>query len=160
MTSLQSASDSSPRSLLLSSLVELETLTREMKARQAKRSLLAFTEFTNPPYERAGHHERIAAMLEAVERGEIDRLMIFMPPRHGKSELASVRFPAWYLGRNPAHQIITASYAHKLAAKFGRQVRNLIAGREYQSIFPGVLLSEDSQAKDLFNTGQGGVYMA
>jgi predicted phage terminase large subunit-like protein len=160
MTSLQSASEPSPRSLLLSSLAELETLTRELKARRAKRSLLAFTEYTNPLYERAGHHELIAAKLEAVERGEIDRLMIFMPPRHGKSELASVRFPAWYLGRNPTHQIITASYAHKLAAKFGRQVRNLIAGQEYQSIFPGVLLSEDSQAKDLFNTGQGGVYMA
>ncbi len=86
--------------------------------------------------------------------------MIFMPPRHGKSELASVRFPAWYLGRNPQRQIITASYAHKLAAKFGRQVRNLIASREYQDVFPGVTLSEDSQAKDLFNTGQGGVYMA
>lgn len=86
--------------------------------------------------------------------------MIFMPPRHGKSELASVRFPAWYLGRNPSNQIITASYAHKLAAKFGRQVRNLIASREYQAIFPGLTLAEDSTAKDLFNTNHGGVYMA
>lgn len=132
----------------------------EVRAKLASRSLLRFTEYTNPLYQRARHHELIAGKLEAVERGEIDRLMIFMPPRHGKSELASVRFPAWYLGRNPTHQIITASYAHKLAAKFGRQVRNLIAGREYQQIFPGITLSEDSQAKDLFNTGQGGVYMA
>ena len=102
----------------------------------------------------------IAEKLEAVERGDIDRLMIWMPPRHGKSELASVRFPAWYLGRNPNHQIITASYAHKLAAKFGRQVRNLIAGSEFQLAFPGLTLAEDSQAKDLFNTNHGGVYMA
>ncbi len=102
----------------------------------------------------------IAEKLEAVERGDIDRLMIWMPPRHGKSELASVRFPAWYLGRNPSHQIITASYAHKLAAKFGRQVRNLIAGSEFQAVFPGLTLAEDSQAKDLFNTNHGGVYMA
>ena len=126
----------------------------------ARNSLLGFTELTNPLYQRASHHLRIVEKLEALERGDIDRLMIFMPPRHGKSELASVRFPAWYLGRNPTHQIITASYAHKLAAKFGRQVRNLIASPEYQAVFPGITLSEDSQAKDLFNTNRGGVYMA
>lgn len=132
----------------------------QVRAAKSRRSLLAFTEYTNPLYQRAAHHVLIAEKLEAIERGDIDRLMIFMPPRHGKSELASVRFPAWYLGRNPTHQIITASYAHKLAAKFGRQVRNLIAGQDFQAVFPGVTLSEDSQAKDLFNTGQGGVYMA
>ncbi len=133
---------------------------REVKAAKARRSLLAFTEYTNPLYQTAAHHRLIAAKLEALERGDIDRLMIFMPPRHGKSELASVRFPAWYLGRNPYNQIITASYAHKLAAKFGRQVRNLIAGRECQDVFPGLSLAEDSTAKDLFSTQAGGVYMA
>lgn len=138
------------------------TLAKQELARRelARRHLLDFTTKTNPLYVKAAHHELIASRLEAVERGEIDRLMIFMPPRHGKSELASVRFPAWYLGRNPTHQIITASYAHKLAAKFGRQVRNIIASPEYQGIFPGVTLSQDSQAKDLFNTSHGGVYMA
>lgn len=131
-----------------------------MAARQARTSLLRFTEYTKPNYERAAHHELIAEKLEAVERGDIDRLMIFMPPRHGKSELVSVRFPAWYLGRNPSHQIITASYAHKLAAKFGRQVRNLIAAKEFQTAFPGVTLAADSEAKDLFNTNHEGAYLA
>lgn len=83
-----------------------------------------------------------------------------MPPRHGKSELASIRFPAWYLGRNPDKFVITASYGHRLAARFGRRVRNLIADRKYSEIFPDVALSEDSAAKDLFNTGQGGQYLA
>ena len=131
-----------------------------MKARQARKRLLAFTEYTKSNYQRAAHHQLIAEKLEAVERGEIDRLMIFMPPRHGKSELVSVRFPAWYLGRNPSHQIITASYAHKLAAKFGRQVRNLIAAKEFQTVFPGVTLAPDSEAKDLFNTNHDGAYLA
>jgi len=130
------------------------------KAELARRHLLDFARYTNPTYETARHHRLIADKLEALERGDIDRLMIFMPPRHGKSELASVRFPAWYLGRNPTHQIITASYAHKLAAKFGRQVRNIIATREYQQVFPGIGLSGDSQAKDLFNTNHGGAYLA
>ena len=149
-----------PRNSLLSLATELEATLALARTASARQSLLAFTELTNPLYQTAAHHRLIASKLEAIERGEIDRLMIFMPPRHGKSELASVRFPAWYLGRNPNKQIITASYAHKLAAKFGRQVRNLIATREYQQVFPGVTLAEDSTAKDLFNTNAGGVYMA
>jgi hypothetical protein len=160
MTSLHSASDPSQRHLLLSSIAELETLAKELEARRAKRSLLAFTEFTNPLYSRANHHELIAEKLEAVERGEIDRLMIFMPPRHGKSELASVRFPAWYLGRNPTKFFVSASYGQKLSIKFGRRVRNLIASPEYQAVFPGVTLSEDSAAKDVFNTNRDGQYIA
>jgi predicted phage terminase large subunit-like protein len=102
----------------------------------------------------------IAEKLEAVERGEIDRLMIFMPPRHGKSELASVRFPAWYLGRNPDKFFISASYGQKLSVKFGRRVRNLIKDPRTTEVFPNLRLIEDSQAKDLFNTPQGGQYLA
>lgn len=135
-------------------------MQKELAARGARKSLLAFTEFTNPLYQRARHHELIVEKLEAVERGEIDRLMIFMPPRHGKSELASIRFPAWYLGRNPDKFFISASYGQKLSVKFGRKVRNLMAEPRYAQVFPNVCLSEDSQAKDLFNTGQGGQYLA
>jgi predicted phage terminase large subunit-like protein len=126
----------------------------------ARQSLLAFTEYTNPLYERAGHHERIAAKLEAVERGEIDRLMIFMPPRHGKSELASKRFPAWCLGKNPKRQIIAASYNSDLANDFGRNVRNLVAEPEFGQVFPGVTLAPDSQAAMRMNTNHGGTYVA
>ena len=57
-----------------------------LKRRAARATLLAFTEYTNTAYIGAEHHKQICAKLEAVERGEIDRLMIFMPPRHGKSE--------------------------------------------------------------------------
>lgn len=160
MTSLQSASASLPRSLLLSSLAELETLKRELEARQARKSLLAFTEFTNPQYQRARHHELIAAKLEAVERGEIDRLMIFMPPRHGKSELASKRFPAWCLGRKPTRQIIAASYNSDLANDFGRNVRNIVAEPEFGQVFPSVTLAPDSQAANRMNTNKGGAYVA
>ncbi len=131
-----------------------------MQARQSKDSLLKFTSLTNPRYVIANHHRLIAERLEQLSRGDIDRLMIFMPPRHGKSELASVRFPAWHIGNNPQDQLITASYGHKLAAKFGRQARNLIASKEYAQIFPDVGLSADSEAKDLFHTTQDGAYMA
>lgn len=160
MTSLQSASAPSQRHLLLSSMAELETLAKELEARRARRSLLAFTEFTNPLYQRANHHELIADKLEAVERGEIDRLMIFMPPRHGKSELASKRFPAWCLGRDPQRQIIAASYNSDLANDFGRNVRNIVAEPEFGLVFPGVSLAPDSQAANRMNTNRGGSYVA
>jgi hypothetical protein len=86
--------------------------------------------------------------------------MISMPPRHGKSEHVSVRFPAYYLAKHPNHQFISASYAAELAFDFGRQVRNLIDGAEYRALFPGVTLAADSQAKNRWHTKQGGVYIA
>ena len=132
----------------------------EIQAEKAKRSLLSFTEYTNPAYRSAGHHRLIAEKLEAVERGEIDRLMIFMPPRHGKSELASKRFPAWCLGRNPKRQIIAASYNSDLANDFGRNVRNIIAEPEFGQVFSGVTLAPDSQAANRMNTNAGGAYVA
>jgi hypothetical protein len=101
----------------------------------------------------------IAEHLEKVERGEIDRLMIFMPPRHGKSELASVLFPAWYIGRNPGKQIIASSYSSELAQDFGYQVRNLISDQQYKGVFK-CSLRADSQAKGNWRTEQGGQYVA
>lgn len=130
-----------------------------LRRKDAAESLIAFTEYTNPGYATAAHHRRIADKLEAVERGGIDRLAIFMPPRHGKSELASRRFPAWYLGRNPDRQIIAASYNSDLASDFGREVRNIVAGPEYGAVFD-TRLREDSRAAERWNTDQGGAYVA
>lgn len=121
--------------------------------------LINFTEYTLPIYEPAEHHKLIAAKLEAVERGEIDRLMIFLPPRHGKSELASRRFPAWCLGRNPFKSFIAASYNSDLANDFGREVRNIVASKEYAAIF-NTTLAQDSKAANRWHTDNGGVYVA
>lgn len=85
-------------------------------------------------------------MLMRVESGEIKRLLITMPPRHGKSELCSVRFPAWYLGRNPDKRIIIASYAADLAERFSRQVRAVIIGDRFPAVFPGVQIAQDSRS--------------
>ena len=133
---------------------------RELGRRQSRNSLLAFTSYTNAQYRAARHHQLIAAALEEVERGENDRLMIFMPPRHGKSELASKRFPAWCLGRKPERQLIAASYNSDLASDFGRNVRNIVASPEFGQVFPGVSLAPDSQAANRMNTSHGGAYVA
>lgn len=127
--------------------------------RKARESLVAFSAYTNPSYVPAEHHNLIAEKLEAVERGEIKRLMITMPPRHGKSELASRRFPAWYLGRNPNKQIIAASYNSDLSTDFGREVRNIVGSDEYQCLFD-VKLAADSQAANRWHTDDKGMYVA
>ena len=71
-----------------------------------------------------------------MERGDIRRLAIFMPPRHGKSILTSEFFPAWYMGRNPDKFIICSTYAQDLADDFGRKVRNQLQGKDYEIYFP------------------------
>jgi predicted phage terminase large subunit-like protein len=86
--------------------------------------------------------------------------MIFMPPRHGKSELASRKFPARYLGKHPNRHIIAASYNSDLATDFGRDVRNLMASPVYGEVFPNVRLRVDSKAADRMNTNHGGAYFA
>ncbi len=85
------------------------------RVEEARDELLAFTRRLFPAYRPAGHQQRIAAHLEAVERGDLLRLIVVMPPRHGKSTLASEHFPAWYLGRNPDRRVIACSHTAGLA---------------------------------------------
>lgn len=84
--------------------------------------------------------------------------MLLLPPQHGKSSIASKRYPAWTLGCNATHDIISASATHQLAEDFGRDVRNCIQSRECKNIFPDLMLAEDSQAKGKWATSQGGSY--
>lgn len=136
-----------------------EAASELLRRRQARLSLLDFTQYTNHNYETADHHRLIADKLEAVERGEIKRLMICMPPRHGKSELGSRRFPAWYIGRNSDRQIIAASYNSDLANDFGRDVRNIVASPEFAFLYK-TSLSIDSKAANRWHTDSGGMYVA
>jgi predicted phage terminase large subunit-like protein len=103
---------------------------------------------------------------EYNERGEEvlatgkDRICVNMPPRHGKSQLVSIYFPAWFLGRNPDKKVLMVSHTTDLAVDFGRKVRNLIATPEYQAIFPNVQLAQDSKSAGRWNTSVGGEYFA
>lgn len=133
--------------------------TELLRRKDAQSDLIAFTEYTFENYRTAAHHKQIAEQLERVERGEIDRLMLLVPPRHGKSELASKRFPAFYLGRQPQRQFVSASATAELASDFGRDVRNIIGSPEYRAIFD-TRLAEDSAAKGKWHTSEGGVYYA
>ena len=113
-----------------------------------------------PPFQLARHHKLIVDKLEAVERGEIDRLMIFLPPRHGKSLIDSTLFPAWYLGRHPDRSIIASSYGQELASDFGRRVRGYVTDQLHVAIFPDSRVVDDSNAVHRFGLTGGGNYYA
>lgn len=123
----------------------------------AQNELIVFCGFTNPRYEATWLHEEIARKLEKVQSGEIKRLIITVPPRHGKSELASINFPAWCLGKDPEQEIITSSYSADLAQDFGYKTRNLVNTPAYQELFE-TRLRDDSKSKAKWLTGEGGGY--
>ena len=123
-------------------------------------SLIGYAIADWPGYSPANHHRLIASKLEDIASGKLTRLMISMPPRHGKSMLASEYFPSWYFGHHPAHQIIHATYSQDLADGFGRKIRNNLKSDVYQAIFPDIKLAEDSAAAGRFHTAAGGVYHA
>lgn len=141
----------------MSAISAPEAARELLHRRRARNGLIDFTTYTKPGFEVGEHHRQIAEALESVERGECDRLMIFAPPRHTKSELASRRFPAWYLGRNPDKQLICATYSGDFALDFGREVRSIVSSEEFHALFPGVGLDADSRAANRWHTTQGGV---
>jgi len=129
-----------------------------------RKRLLPFVERTNPDYLAGWVHKDICQRLEKfseqVANKESPRLMLFMPPRHGKSTLASVAFPAWHLGRHPHHEFISCSYSGSLAMNFSRKVRQVLREPVYKNIFEKTRLDKDSQSVESWNTNQGGGYVA
>lgn len=136
-----------------------EKIKRE-EQNQARENLINFALSVYPGYSVGAHHRHIAKIFREVLDGTKKRVIINVPPRFGKSILTSFLFPAWYLGHRPSSQIIMATHTASLSVDFGRQVRNLIASSDYQKIFPGTELSEDSQSAGSWNTNKQGKYYA
>lgn len=130
----------------------------------ARRRLLHFTKMTHPSYSAGWVHDDICRRLEKfsadVAARKSPRLMLLMPPRHGKSELASIRFPAWHLGHYPSHEIINVGYNLDLPMKFSRKVREMMREPQYNAVFPDTALDPDSQSVEAWNTTKGGGFTA
>lgn len=120
-----------------------QLLLEELQRRQdARARLIVFNKFLLPTFEDPPHIIALASHLERVARREIRRLMIFMPPRHGKTEETSIQFPAWYLGQYPQQQVIGASYSEPLAYNNSRACRDTITSDRYQILWPHRLDAE------------------
>ncbi len=96
----------------------------------------------------------------AAERRELTRLVITMPPQHGKSWTTSQHFPAWYLGRHPEHSVITGAYNETKALDFGLSVKDQVNDPLFRLVFPYVSVRRDSNSALKFTTAQGGSYFA
>ena len=157
---LQANLDKLSETELAEVLLSLEELEARQQAQRCQDDLIEFCKAMDPNYKVGKHHRRLADLLMAMERGEEDRIGVSVPPRHGKSQLVSIFFPAWYLGRNPGKQILMVSHTGDLAVDFGRKVRNLVGSDKFKEIFPNVSLSADSKSAGRWNTNAGGVYYA
>ena len=149
-----------PSSLTPAQQAQVELASRAL----CKRRLIPFTQRINPRYDAGWVHQDIARRLERfsddVAKGLSPRLMVLMPPRHGKSELASRMFPAWHLGRHPEHEIIACSYNVSLAMSFSRKVKEVLHDPSYQSVFD-TRLHPDFQANEEWGiSGTRGGYVA
>lgn len=122
--------------------------------------LLCYAAMQFPAYKIGKMHETLAEYLEAVERGDIMRLIVLAPPRHGKTALVSEFFPAWFLGRNPDKHIISCSYSQTRANDVGRKVRNQLDDRVHRSIFPHCQIADDMKSIQHFSTNQNGEYFS
>ena len=109
---------------------------------------------------RWGHHQIIANEFTKIASEKKGRLIINMPPRHTKSEFASIYFPAWIIGKYPKMKLMQVSHNAELSGRFGSKVRNLIDSPQYKQIFGDVRLREDSKAKGRWETNHGGEYYA
>ena len=141
-------------------LRDLEELEQVKSVQAAKQNFIPFVEMMWPSFIAGRHHKIMADAFERVARGELKRLIVNMPPRHTKSEFASYLFPAWFLGQYPEKKVIQTAHTGELAVGFGRKVRNLIQGEDYQKVFKGIELSSDSKAAGRWNTNKRGDYFA
>jgi predicted phage terminase large subunit-like protein len=155
---------------------QVKLLERVDAALEARDRFMPFIKFTSPDpdnpndckkskYKNAKHHDALARVLEEVEKANIRFLILCMPPRHGKSEQVSRRFPAWYIGRHPSESVIVSTYSDTFAEDFGGEVRSIMQSAPYKQIFPNVKLKRGGTAKDrlettdegkLFFVGRGG----
>lgn len=121
----------------------------DLRLDAARQSMAAFTMYTYPGYQMGWVHEDICseldAFLDAVIARLSPRLLITVPPRHGKSELATRRFPAFAFGRNPNFEIISTSYSADLASRMNRDVQRIMDDARYAEIFPHSSLSQSAR---------------
>jgi predicted phage terminase large subunit-like protein len=142
------------------------TFSPEQHAAMSLRAHHDFYHFTrwmflmrrNYKWSRALHHKQIADALMRVYRGECKRLIINIPPRYSKTEIAVINFIAWTMGRHPDSEYIHASYSAMLAGNNSSQIRTLVQHEDYRAIFPGVELA--TEAAHHWKTTAGGVMYA
>ena len=130
-----------------------------LRRQDAQSSLAAFIDYLQLSFVPAAHHKLLIEHLEALERNDIDKLMVWMPPGSAKSTYTSVLFPPWFMGRNPTLPVLGVSNTTELAERFSRRARNITASPLYRNVF-GFGCSEDTKAAGSWENERGGEFFA
>ena len=141
-------------------LAMFDELEERKTVQAAQEDFLAFIAAVDKNYKFGTHLKRLGSLLMDVEENVKNRIAVSMAPRMGKSQMISIYYPAWYLGRHPDHKVIVASHTADLAIVMARKVRNLIQSAEYARIFPKTRIASDAKAAAQWNTTEGGEYFA
>lgn len=128
--------------------VALIRAMQERLNRESRSDLLRFTMNTMPTFVPADFHRRYYQVLTDFAHGEIRKLMVFMPPQHGKSEGSTRRLPAFLMGDNPELRLAIASYSATKAKKFNREIQRIIDSPEYHAVFPDTNLGMSQFGED------------
>ena len=149
---------------------ETNAASEILRRRCARSDLLSYCEYIDDQYQTPDHIQDLAAALSRVESGDIKRLAIFEPPRHGKSRLCSQLFPCWYMGRHPKREVVQSGYSIDIALEHSLKARDVFASAENEKVFPNVRhqpgtsgqlsIVTERQSAGEWGTTQGGKYYA
>ena len=126
--------------------IRLLELQSALLCRRGRKEFAPALSFLNPNFELLWFHRLIAEKCEQLIKGTLgkDRLMVFMPPQHGKSEVVSRLFPCWCLGTRPGIRIVGVSYSASLAQQFSLAIQRNMDDSRFRRMFPNVFLSGQS----------------
>ena len=119
-----------------------ELLNRKLQLKKklyedgARNRLALFLSYSMQSYDRQWFHTLIADKCQELYEGKIKKLMVFVPPQHGKSEIVSRRFPAWVLGKAPDTKIIVTGYSSTLTQQFSLEAKDIVTSSVYKNVFP------------------------
>ena len=143
-----------------------EVAQRLLTVREASESFMGYVKAMRPGIVIPDFQRELIEILDRAERDElyndhgkkVRRILVNMPPRHGKSTFATELFPSYYIARKAYREIMSVSYNAELAKTFGRNVREYTRSSVIKQSFPEFTLSEESRAVDVWKTTVGGVY--
>lgn len=136
------------------------TELRAAATRRSRESVVFAARHRDPSYQPSAVHYLVADALEAVAAGKCKRLIINMPPRHGKTRLTAIEFAAWFLGNHPDKSIVNAGYARDLALDSSKACRDILRSDWHKQTFPRCRIHPFDQAANEWRTVQGGGYLA
>lgn len=133
-------------------LIELESIIYQEDTEKARENLLSFTKFTFKKFQATEFHKNYYKILDMFAKGIIKKLIVSVPPQHGKSQGSSIQLPGFMIGRNPDLKIATVCYSATKARKFGRKTKQLLSEKSYQDTFKSRLAT--LKDGNYINTGE------